>query len=351
MKKILFAAVMAMGIMVAGCGDNSSNGSGSASGSLKISITNEAGSESRMAGNITQDQENQVFSFAAIVFNYQTGAKEKIQEFTQTLEGMVTDLSTATSKRVAVIVNYDPAILTAINNYNDLNTLLLSIESQDPATLGSKGLFMSGVSDDEIELSADEENKAEVTVRRVVAKVNLASLTVEPTSDYRLENFKLTGISMQKVPEKAYMFGENIPTLTTGDYRGGLTGTVSTAWTGLGDAYSLTNDYVAGGTLTPNLYYYIFPNNNAQGNPTMITLSATYNGNPLYYTFIINDAVITGQTDGTYIKRNMVYTLHITLKRLGLGGDDPDSIERFVTLEVDVHVSNWQGELIQYMEW
>lgn len=357
MKKVLFAAIAAVGILAAGCtgdqGNGNENEGTSNPGSLRITIANEAGAGTRLVGDPSQAEENSVHSFAVIVFDYQTNVKEKAQEFQDVLTGEVTDLSTSTTKRVVVLVNHDPAILDEINNYGDLDDQMLVLETQTSVDLSTTGLFMSGEYANEVTLSANGPNQITVPVRRVVAKVRLGTLTVDPDEGYLLENFSLQSVNMQKVPYYAFMFGENIPSLTTADYRGGLAGAVSTLWADLSETYSLEAGYIAEDPLTPNIYFYVFPNDNSQDNPTMLTLAATYDNTPLYYTFIINDtnAGVADGTDGTYIKRNMVYTLNITLRRLGLGADNPDSTERFVSMEVTVNVADWEGELTQTIEW
>lgn len=76
-----------------------------------------------------------------------------------------------------------------------------------------------------------------------------------------------------------------------------------------------------------NRYFYVFPNDNTGGNATLITLVGTYDGQLTYFPFRINDkpGEDGATSDGTFIQRNHVYTVNVTLKRLGGGSADPGS--------------------------
>jgi hypothetical protein len=68
------------------------------------------------------------------------------------------------------------------------------------------------------------------------------------------------------------------------------------------------------------------PSDNDDGNTTLITLAGTYDGQPAYFPFRINDKAGTGEasSDGTFIRRNYVYTVNVKLKRLGGGSSNPE---------------------------
>ena len=75
-----------------------------------------------------------------------------------------------------------------------------------------------------------------------------------------------------------------------------------------------------------NRYFYVLPSDNDDGNTTLITLAGTYDGQPAYFPFRINDKAGTGEasSDGTFIRRNYVYTVNVKLKRLGGGSSNPE---------------------------
>ena len=97
----------------------------------------------------------------------------------------------------------------------------------------------------------------------------------------------------------------------------------------------------------------MFPNDNSGGNATLITLVGTYDGQPTYFPFRINDK--SGEdgatSDGTFIQRNHVYTVNVTLKRLGGGSTDPEVPADPASLTVTVEPQEWATELVQNVEW
>lgn len=89
------------------------------------------------------------------------------------------------------------------------------------------------------------------------------------------------------------------------------------------------------------------------GNTTLITLAGTYAGEPTYFSFRINDGTVTGggTNDGTFIRRNSVYTVNVTLRRLGGGSTDPEVTADPASLTVTVEPQEWATELVQNVEW
>ena len=145
---------------------------------------------------------------------------------------------------------------------------------------------------------------------------------------------------------------------TTGfTYVGGIEGSTSSAGVTpksyLNESYSLPENYVGGSRLTPQVYFYVFPNDNTDNHSTILTLHGTYDGEPMYYSFYVNDKAEAGEnaTDGTWIQRNKIYTLNVTLKKLGSGSENPDVPNELVSMDVTVEVADWDGELIQDVEW
>lgn len=353
------AAVTATGILVAGCSRESGyegKEDATTTSSLTITIENESGNggggtTSRAIGEPTQEQENTVNSFGVYVFDNTSGELEKSQTFENTLTGTISGLSTSSTKRIVVLVNYQYDILDGLTRYDEIADALLDLETQIPDDFSTNALFMSGETAN-VTLIAGQTNPVTVGVKRAVAKVKLGSLTVSPDGASRLDQFEIKGISMQNVPYCTYLLGDNIPVLVPGEYLGGLPGQTSMASIDhpelLYTAY--TPAIVAGEELNPLIYFYVFPNDDSQGNVTLLTIDAAYQGNPAYYTFAINDKAVTGQTDGTFIKKNMIYTLNITLTALANYVRDPDDND-FADVQVTIDVEDWTDEIIQNVVW
>lgn len=360
--KITLAAIMAFGILTAGCSRDDDARSGgeddSGSGTITVAIKSENPSTTRAIGNPTQVQENTVKSFMVYVFHYGSGAIEKSEIFTGVLSGEITGLSTASTKRVVVLVN--PPAEVPVNSYTQLTELLFGLPTQVPGDFSTKGLLMSGEYPGEVTLSATETKRIEVPVTRNTAKVRLESLTVSPDEYASLKNFTLLGVSIQKARSEAFALTGLAPDGAF-QYVGGLKGKISQ--TGpqvafLYEKFALPPGYVSGTALKPEIYFYVFPNDNQHKSATSLVLHGQYKDAKgkeitMYYPFVINDKVGTGNstTDGKFIERNKIYTLHVTLEEFDLGANDPDAVNEEAKLKVDVKVTDWEGDLIQHVEW
>ena len=102
-----------------------------------------------------------------------------------------------------------------------------------------------------------------------------------------------------------------------------------------------------------NRYFYLLRSDNGDGLPTLIPLAGTYDGQPVYFPFRINDTVGSdgATSDGTFIRRNSVYVVNVTLKRLGSGSDNPEVPADPASLTVTVEPQEWATDLIQNVEW
>ena len=49
--------------------------------------------------------------------------------------------------------------------------------------------------------------------------------------------------------------------------------------------------------------------------------------------------------------RNKIYTLNVTLKKIGNSSENPNVPNEEVSMDVEVEVANWEAELIQEVEW
>lgn len=355
MKKVLWAAVtaMGMGIMIAGCkGEdirNENNGGDAGSGSLTVTIKNAyENSASRATGTPTPAVEDAVNSFTVYVFNV-SGSLEKSQTFTNVLSGTVSGLSTSTNKNVVVLVNHDE--LTNLTGYTDLKTRTLTQASQALDVAETNGFFMSGEATN-VDLTTLVNNTLTIGVYRAVARVELGSITFLPDAVSNPAQLALNGISMQKVAPAAYLFdGTQLP-FTADDYIGGLDGGVSSSNTFLYEAYN-PGTITDGMAVSPQIYFYVLPNDNSLLNPTLMTIAATYGTNTAYYTFAINDAASgsgTTDPDGSFIERNMIYTLNITLRSLANYVGDPDDND-LVDVDIVVTVQPWSGSIVQNLVW
>ena len=233
---------------------------------------------------------------------------------------------------------------------------MISIDSQVPGDFSTNGLFMSGEYPTAVQLSAANVVNVPVTVERLTAKIRLGSLTVTPDANLSLGDFVITGVSAQMVRDKARAlgtlassgFGYVSGVVPSGDQSGAVVKSF------LNSPYTLPGGYTAGTTLNPEAYFYVFPNDDADNKVTMLNIYGTYLGEPMYFPFVINAEASTeggNTTDGTWIQRNMVYTLNVHLKKIGSGSDNPNIPNEEVSMEVTVSVEDWAGELIQNVEW
>ena len=351
MKKIYFIALSALVLLAVGCNKNDEITLPTQKSAIKVSIQNETPS-SRAVGSPTTDVEKTVKSFTIYVFNNSTGVLEKSQIFTNGLQGEISGLSMASQKKVVVLVN-QPANFPSIQEYEDLldASTRIELDSQVPGNFDDKGLFMSGEHETPVSLNK-ETVSVTIKVKRIVAKVRLGSLTVTPDAGLSLDDFTLTGVSIQKARDKAPVFG-GVPTVGF-NYVGGIdkNGAVSKPF--LHEYYSLPDEYAPGTNLNPQVYFYVFPNDNTDNEATLMTIYGQYNGGKVYFPFYINDkASGSGEnaSDGTWIQSNKIYTLNVTLKKLGSGGEDPNVPNEQVSMDVEVDIVDWEGELIQDIEW
>ncbi len=364
MKKSLLLGFLTLGMMAAGCSNdlNTPEVNLEEKGSIKVSIRS-GNSSTRAEGEPTQQEENKVTDFTVYVFNYSTGALELKETVTGTLEKTIGGLSVVSSKKVVVLVNEPSGVFSGIANYNQLNNAYLNLDSQVEALAGSnfKGLFMSGETQDPVVLTTDADPvDVPVTVRRLTAKIKLGKILVQADNGVDISKFTLGGISIQEAREKAIPMGNGMVTdVSNVSYVQGIESykeednswIVSKEY--LNQFYSLPADYVEGTELSPKYYFYVFPNNNDDDKSTLLTVYGLYDGKPMYFPFRINDKNmgIEGSADGTWIQRNKVYTLNVSLKKLASGGEEPNTPNDEVSMDLQVKVADWEGSLVQDVEW
>lgn len=354
MKRMFLAGLAALTVLAAGCSKDNTGGTDVGTASMRVKIKGE-NNGSRAIGTPTQTEENHVESFTVFVFNNSTGAREALQTFPNGVtEGTIANLNVATSKRVVVFVNMPESYpATSITSYTDLAAAAnyLSLDTQQGIDLSTGGLFMSGEAP--VTLSTTTENTVTIPVSRLVAKVRIGNLAVIPEDGLALGDFVLQGVSIQRTRLNSPVLGGLATTGFT--YGSGvvLSGQTETQEDYLYQAYALPGGYNEE-VLQPNVYFYVFPNDNTNGMATLVSLYGTYQNVDMYYSFFINgEASGTGDNapDGNWIERNKIYTLNVTLRKLDEGGDNPNVPNEQVTLDVEIDVADWETEIIQDVEW
>lgn len=359
MKNVLLMGFVAFGVLAARCSKEEIISDGSSpserKASMQISIKGEGASTSaRAIGNPSSDDEKTVHTFTVYVFNNSTGVLEARETFTDGLEGQISGLGVASQKKVVVLVN-QPQGFPSIISYDDFEkaSTMIDLSTQVPKDFQTDGLFMSGETEDPITLSTEGIVSVPVTVRRLTSKVRLGSLTVAPDGGLSIDDFKLKGVSIQKARDKYDALG--VVRSSGFNYVGGVqpAGSESLQVDYLNEFYSLPNGYSAGTKLNPEVYFYVFPNDNTNNNATLLNLYGNYKGKEIYFPFYINQqqGVGSSTTDGTWITRNKIYTLNVTLKKIGNSSENPNVPNEEVSMDVEVEVANWEAELIQEVEW
>lgn len=359
MKKVLFLALMAVAIFAACNKEEIQSGEKTA---LTVSIS--GGASTRATTTMTPANllsfENEVKSLEVLVFSQASGVKEA-QQTIMGLTGTVNGLSMG-NKRVVVVANPPAALkaqLSGATSYADLNdpakvNLDLISQTEMNGTRNSAVAFtMTG--ETTVALQAGANNQATIKVERVVAKVQLGNVSIQPATGYDANKLVLSKVHVQKVRSKSqigrtdYLIANN----TLFNWMGGTT--VGATVTETADAGRFSGTLLNTGTTVTtnnNDFFYVMPNDNSGNNCTLLTIEGTYDGVLQYYVFRINDQVIPGVAEsGTYVRNNRHYTLNVTLKRLGDGSPDPDTPSDPATLDVTVEVMDWVVVPVQNVEW
>lgn len=297
----------------------------------------------------SETDERKVVNYKVYVFNYNSGVLEKEVDGTVSSgtagSTQVDGLNTAGTKRVVVVANL-PAGFSSISNYTDFEAATFDLELQNPANRATTGLVMSGESP-ELTLTSGTPVPVSVSIKRVVAKIELGSVTIDPETGHT-KNFVLTNVSIQKAKSKANIGPATVK--SEAPFYGGFAGTESTVPTP--DNYLLDYISITQPNRTPQIFdnfFYVFPNDEA-GSETLLNISGTYDGKVTHFPFRIN-SIVSGTADGTLIKRNTRYILNVTLKKLGSGTTDPDGPGDPAAIEVTVTTEGWEGPLTQNVEW
>lgn len=371
MERNYFSMLLLSAAMVfASCSDNNENGNGLEGGTASLKISIKGQSATRYVGGSTTNPavESKVSNFTVFVFNSASGDLETSKKFevtdanyTRTIDG----LSTGTKKRIVAFVNVPTTLdLGFVSTYSQLNANLITLDSQNAANLDEVGLFMSGETDG-VSLTSATTTTITIPVTRKVAKVILTSLIID-ADPAKLTNFKLTGVSVQRARICGVPIGAYIPPTTTDvneNYAGGIaspagaTPSFDVTQSYLLEAIALPDNYQPGqnviATEAEERYFYVMPNNGANGYSTLLTLSGT-NGSTtenVYYPFVINGDASQADTDGNFIESNKKYALSVTIKNPDKPSEDPNVVPSDGTLEVVISPQDWETQINQNVEW
>lgn len=299
----------------------------------------------------SQKDENTINTFTVYVYSAQSNILEAKKTFNYTTDindgkFLINDLITG-NKKVVVLANEPAITVGAINTeYSNFTTAMFNLSSQQT----SNSLAMSG--EGTVNLTAiPANNTISVTLTRVVAKIRLASVSVAPETSHpdftptKVHIMKARGEANYGVPRN-YISRLDVNTSST--FYGGIAGDVSiTPQTFLSEDIEMTANQ---STNVP--YFYIFPNDDTDGNSTLIVIEGYVNsepGTPKYFPFRIRTAT-TGDNIG-YIKRNDHYTIDVVIKRTADGVSNPEELVDPTALNVTVSVENWNDVNPDPLEW
>lgn len=357
-------------LFITSCSDNDDDTVKPVDGIANITVAVKGQPTSRSIGSSETNPavENLVSNFTVFVFNYDTGDLEQAKSFTfanDQLTGKLEGISTGTTKRIVTIVNVPSSFKVAdINNYSQLDTNLITLESQNSADLATVGLFMSGETTDALVLKPGD-NAVTIPVKRLVAKVILKSVIygADPTT---LPNYALNQVSVQKARMSATTFGDIVEPIgdATANYAGGIASPASSdikfnnTYDFLSESLTIPSGYQVGKNIiassSEERYFYVLPNDGASGNPTMLTLSGKYGtvATDAYYPFVINGANVEGGTpDGTFIKSNKIYAISVLISHPTTPSNDPNKVPAQGVLSVTITPQDWDMTIDQNVEW
>jgi len=418
MKKLNVLCIAGAAMAMVGCAKdkNTEQPAGDNNGVLTVSIKSDKATRAVLDGTTNTEAlveafENNVYGFSAYVFNYTSGDLEA-SATSVAGKATITGLNTAGAKRVVVIANdaaanygTDSSIPRFENdpNYSRMETGYLSLEDQafTDFTDLSKGFLMTGESDAPISLQPGT-NTTEITVKRVVAKIELGDITFDDGVELSdLAKFDLTAASIQRAVSVSSLGTGDIITPTTppaayygaigldegstvsvkgpdalgntpldlqpylidlynsklnmGTYMGDVMGNsktmleVSDSFPGtFAEAKQDTGAVIV--PYAPKGFWYVLPNADSE-KFTLLTLTGSYDGTPFYYPIEINDPDATGSSvTKDYVKRNTIYRVNIHFKNFN-GVTNPDLPGVASSLEVTVDVADWEGPVEQTATW
>lgn len=312
------------------------------------------GTETRAVGTPVLNEERAVHEFMVYIFNGSTNLLERAVQSTVNPTTTITNLRSG-QKKIVVLANFGTGnypTISAGQNYSVLAASALTMTDLQ-ASIAANGLPISG---EAAVTLAPGTNSETITVSRMVARVELGTVTVDPPAS------GITGVSIEDV----YVMKARSSALVTAAstdlyimdpaaiYLGGMVepGLVTTqlaAYYGETFTTPIASDGTNQEVVDTDVYFYVFPNNGV-AEPTLLTLMSNANGTTRYFPVELNDGVTgTGSMDGTFIKRNSIYTLNITLKHHDAGTEGPEDTP--ADLIVTLTVADWALPIVQDVVW
>ncbi len=278
MKKILFG-LWAIALIATGCSKDTQQQDPiptEGDGVLAVRLVNAPSrvpttraSALDLASYLTLAAEMDVKAYTIYVFD-DAGILEKRVTVNNPADGEITHITGLTStsvKTVAVIANnheYVDVPTFVSNDYDEFNTTFMGITDQpsDPTATRHNGLVMTGQTENAT-IQPRLTTTIEVPIERVVAKVMLGKVSIDPSIDLdQLSDFDINGVSMQRVLSKSTI-GPFDAEIKADDsavvYIGGLVGSISNVGGGsMGDNSSYSGLRDMGGLLVQVLNGAIF---------------------------------------------------------------------------------------------
>lgn len=292
----------------------------------------------------SQNDENTINSFTVYVYSAESNILEtkKTFNFSDAVNGKYTMNSLISgNKKVVVLANEATLATGTIGESGSLYTGLVTPKFDLSTQKTSTNLAMSG--EGTVTLGASPAtNEISVILTRVVAKIRLASVKVTPADGHpaftptKVHIMKAKGEANYGVPRN---YITNLDVSTSNKFYGGTAGTVS----GTTTQEFLSEDIDMTANQSTNVpYFYVFPNDDTDGNSTLIVIEGHVDSDPVtpkYFPFRIRTAT-TGDNIG-FIKRNDHYTINVDIKRTADGVDDPEELVDPATLNVEITVQDW----------
>lgn len=336
MKSLLLALSAGVLLFASSCKDEVllDNGLGDEKASLRVKLVGEG-----LTTRATEatEAEMAIHNYSIYVF-YTNGSLEAMATDVASISGL-----TVGNKKIAVIANapsgFVPSSVTSLSGFE---SAAFELTSQYPRSLAG-GLIMSGVEDKTL---ITGENGIEIKVERLVAKIKLGNVTISPSVGHDPAKFELIAVHMMKVKSEAKLGSPNV--LDGVGLYGGVDGDVAGV-----TVESVYKDYLTEAAVegANTSYFYVFPNTGGD-DATLMTIEGTYDGETAYFPFVINDQIINGDDgSGNYIKRNTLHTVSVTLKKLGGGVDNPETIVDPAAIDVTITPEDWVIVPGQGVEW
>lgn len=312
--------------------DDEDSSSTKTKATLTINLTGSANTQTRGVGAPTQVEENAIHSFTVYIFS-----NNRLEKSATSLSGLSLFIDNLTTgvKTVVVVAN-TPATFPTLSEgdqYSSLANVASYINLDDQTDDISNGLVMSGEATATLQSESIGNNTITIPVTRIVAKVKLGTITIDPAAGVDPADFVLTGVAIIKANSLSSV---GIPAVvaTQPFYSGieGLTVHGANIKSYLYEPITLTDH--------DERFFYVFANDNGAEDATLLTLEGTYEGEVMYFPFRLPAFL-----------RNTQHTLNVTLRRLGTGSPDPEIPSDPATLTVTITPEDWVLVPTQEVEW